>query len=310
MEAVVEQLNSLFPLEHKIGYPTHYSLSHDSVRRIKKSRLSFVGGTNLLSPKRYLRARKNQWAIGCIGSLVLRNHSVLLGCGWKDYHSQINLRGRLFYRIILSKTLLHSVRDSSSEKKLHELGITNVINTGCPTLWKLTPEHCGSIPVEKAERVVFTLTDYRRHPQSDAEMIRLLLTMYDKIFFWIQGARDFKYLKTLISGEELKKIALIGTSLSQYDQLLLEPEKIDYVGTRLHAGIRAIQKKHRAIIIGIDSRAIEKHKDFNLAVVERGKTAELAERIRTPFRTKLILPTEKIEAWKAQFNVSESGQGS
>ena len=46
-------------------------------------------------------------------------------------------------------------------------------------------------------------------------------------------------------------------------------ENIDYVGTRLHAGIRALQHKKRTIIIGIDNRAIEKAKDFNLTVIDR-----------------------------------------
>ncbi len=34
---------------------------------------------------------------------------------------------------------------------------SNVSNTGCPTLWRLTPEHCKSIPRRKGARVVTTL---------------------------------------------------------------------------------------------------------------------------------------------------------
>jgi polysaccharide pyruvyl transferase WcaK-like protein len=310
MDAVAEQLNLLFPHEHKVGYPTHYPLSLKAIRRIKKSRMSFVGGTNLLSSNIHLRSRKNQWSIGQIGAFILKKHVILLGCGWKNYQQPNNWKSRLFYQTLLSASHLHSVRDSYSEKKMHDLGFANVVNTSCPTLWKLTTEHCAAIPREKAANVVFTLTDYRRHPEADTAMIHLLFNLYDKIYFWIQGAGDLAYLRTLANNEDLKKITLIGPSLHEYDQLLLDADNLDYIGTRLHAGIRAMQKKRRSIIIGVDNRAIEKRNDFNLTVIERDNPAKLSEMIEMPFNTKLILPTEKIAAWKAQFSTPESGLAS
>ena len=38
------------------------------------------------------------------------------------------------------------------------MGIQNVLNTGCPTMWRLTPEYCATIPTQKAKNVVFTLS--------------------------------------------------------------------------------------------------------------------------------------------------------
>lgn len=304
MDAVTEQLNLLFPFEHKVGYPTHYPISLKAIRNIKKSRMVFVGGTNLLNSKLNIRGKKNQWAIGLLGAQLLRNHAILLGCGWGNYQQACSKKSQLFYRMLLSANHLHSVRDSYTENKMRDVGFTNVINTGCPTLWKLSPEHCATIPEEKADHAVFTLTDYRRQPKADTEMVQILFSLYDKVYFWMQGAGDLAYLKELINNEELNNINLIGPSLPEFDQLLLGDHKLDYVGTRLHAGIRAMQKKRRSIIIGVDNRAIEKRNDFNLNVIEREQMEKLSETIRTPFSTHITLPVEKINVWREQFNTS------
>ena len=64
---------------------------------------------------------------------------------------------------ILDSTYLHSVRDSYTEKKLKQIGIDNVINTSCPTMWRLTEEFCSHIPCKKQDTVVTTITDYRKN---------------------------------------------------------------------------------------------------------------------------------------------------
>lgn len=305
MDAVYGQSALLFPFEHKVAYPTHFPLSLRTIRKIKESQLIIVGGSNLLNSKINLRSKKNQWAVGFLDALFLRDRAVLFGCGWGKYQQACNLKGKLLYNTILSKSYLHSVRDSYSEVKLREIGLTNVINTACPTLWMLNGSHCRTIPTQKADHVVFTLTDYRRHPEADANFVRLLLSSYEKAYFWIQGANDIAYLKSLIDPSHLDKIHLTGPSLAEYDQLLLDEHSLDYVGTRLHAGIRAMQKKRRSIIIGVDNRAIEKRDDFNLMVVERQHIAEkLPQAIYSPFDTKINLPIDNINTWRKQFNPS------
>lgn len=304
MDAITEQLNLLFPHEHKVRYPTHYPLSGKAIRRIKKSSMIFVGGTNLLSSNIFLRGKKNQWAIGQIGAMMLKEHAILFGCGWKNYQEPSSKIARLFYKTILSSRYIHSVRDSYTEKKIRELGIDNVVNTGCPTLWKLTPAHCASIPTDKADRVVFTITDYRRNPAADSQMIMTLLSLYDKVHFWMQGSNDLTYLNTLVGRAELNKIELVGPALSEYDALLSSGQTLDYIGTRLHAAIRALQHKHRSIIIGVDNRALEKRSDFNLTVLEREKIETLADLVTSPVHTRLALPIETINSWRRQFNPS------
>ena len=77
---------------------------------------------------------------------------------------------------------------------------------------------------------------------------------------------------------------------------------IDYVGTRLHAGIHALNNKVRSIIIAIDNRAIEMGKDFKLPVLERTNIElYLREQINSSDSIVLELPWDKIEEWKGQF---------
>ena len=56
----------------------------------------------------------------------------------------------------------------------------------------------------------------------------------------------------------------MSPTLEAFDNLLESEIDLDYIGTRLHAGIRAIQKKRRSIIIGVDNRALEMQKTLIL----------------------------------------------
>ena len=46
--------------------------------------------------------------------------------------------------------------------------------------------------------------------------------------------------------------------------------EFDYVGTRLHAGILALNYRKRTLIIAVDNRAAEMKTDINLPVIARG----------------------------------------
>jgi polysaccharide pyruvyl transferase WcaK-like protein len=298
-------LDELFPLLHKISYPTHYPLGLGSVRRIKKgSRLVLVGGTNLLSSYVDIRPSRNPWSVSYLESLILNKKVILLGCGWHAYLKQPTLGARLFYRSILSRNYVHSVRDSYSEGMLRKAGILNVINTGCPTMWGLSEQHCLSIPTKKSRDVIFTLTDYCRSPKDDLNFINLLKSSYEKIYFWVQGTGDLAYLSSLWGSKIDIDFHVLNPSLASFDHVLKSSESLDYVGTRLHAGIRALQMKRRAIIIGVDNRAIEKRRDFNLEVVDRGDFERLKFLISENFSTNIKLKNENISHWKSQFLIS------
>ena len=77
---------------------------------------------------------------------------------------------------------------------------------------------------------------------------------------------------------------------------------VDYVGTRLHAGIHALNHKIRSIILAVDNRATEMGRDVNLPVIQRSEISEtLEKKIQSEFATEIQLKQENIERFKAQF---------
>lgn len=301
MDAVMLHLENMFQQQQFCHFPTHYALAPKTLKKAWKNPLAFVGGTNLLRNYWRYRARKNQWAIGFFDAFRMQP-AILMGAGWNSYASTPEWKAKVFYRRGLSQQYIHSVRDNYSLEKLKACGVNNVLNTGCPTLWQLTPEHLAEVPTAKADKVIFTLTDYSRDLDKDVQLVECLQRHYKKLYFWAQGSEDNQYFDELIAlkPELFKPIERIPTNLKSYNHLL-QTQMIDFIGTRLHAGIRALQLKKRVIIIGIDNRALEMHKDFNLPVVERHDLSTLEQRINTVWQPEIRLPVDAIQAWKAQF---------
>ena len=73
------------------------------------------------------------------------------------------------------------------------------------------------------------------------------------------------------------------------------------MGTRLHGGIRALQKQVRCVILGVDNRAKEKEKDFRIKVIDRNEVEKLSELINSSFKTEIEIPIDEINRWKSQF---------
>lgn len=225
---------------------------------------------------------------------------LLMGVGWGLYDESPNMYTKCFLKYVLSSNYVHSVRDSYTKQKLTSLGITNVVNTACPTMWKLDKSLCSSIPHNKARNVVSTITDYDFNPQMDFYMLDQLIKSYEQVFVWIQGQNDLKLLKHYRNFEKLK---IIDNSFDAYTDFLGSNNDVDYVGTRLHAGIHALNFKKRSIIISIDNRAEEIAKDTNLPVLKREDLMQrLLPMINSRFSTDIKLPTDKISLWKKQFS--------
>lgn len=228
------------------------------------------------------------------------NNVLLMGVGWGLYDKFPNMYTRCFLKYVLSSNYIHSVRDSYTKKKLMCLGITNVVNTACPTMWKLDKHLCSLIPHNKARNVVSTITDYDFNPQMDFYMLDQLVKSYEQVFVWLQGQNDLKLLKRYRNFEKLK---IIDNSFDAYTDFLRSNNDVDYVGTRLHAGIHALNFKKRSIIISIDNRAEEIAKDTNLPVLKREDLMQkLLPMINSGFSTDIKLPTDKISLWKKQFS--------
>lgn len=279
-----------------IDISVHEQPTSEDELNVQQAKYRFVCGTNLLTS--HIEEWWN-WRLpnGLRRKLKYRN-VILLGVGWKNYEEKCSYYSRMIYRSILNPTVLHSVRDSYTEKMLKQVGIENVINTGCPTMWSLTPEFCSTIPEKKARNVITTITDYRQDTKHDNLMLEILSRHYEHIYLWIQGRRDEAYLKNLRIPSNLQ---LIPASLKAYEEYLLR-KNVDYVGTRLHAGIYALNHQVRSIIVAVDNRAIEIGKDTNLLVVERDKIElELEKWINSSWKTDIHLQQENINVFKAQF---------
>ena len=85
-------------------------------------------------------------------------------------------------------------------------------------------------------------------------------------------------------------------TIEAYNEILRKP-KIDYIGTRLHAGVRALQNNVRTLILAVDNRAIEIGKDVNLNVIKREDVEDSLFFITNNYITDIKLPQENINKW-------------
>ena len=76
---------------------------------------------------------------------------------------------------------------------------------------------------------------------------------------------------------------------------------IDFIGSRLHGGIRALNYKRRALIIGVDNRATEINRDTNLPFISRENIEHANKWINSVSKTEIHLPNDNINEWKSQF---------
>lgn len=293
-DGVIKNLDWILNKNFVANVSTHTPLNLVYIKHLKDYDLKFVCGSNLLMGK--LNGLFRQWDISFKSAIGLKG-CILVGAGWWKYNDKPNWYTKMLYKKILNKNAIHSVRDEYTKKMLESIGITNVINTGCATMWQFTPEFCKSIPTRKSDTVVFTLTDYKKNIESDKALIDMLLKHYNRVCYWVQGEKDYDYLKELGNYENIE---IINGDLQAYDEFL-ENNMCDYVGTRLHGGIRALQKKRRTIIIAIDNRAEEKKKDFNIPCVSRFDLKGIEKMISEEFITDIYIPLENIKRWKAQF---------
>ena len=295
MQAVQKHLEDVFPEAHICRGFTHFYNSWPSYQLFRMSRFRFVGGTNLLSSH---MLRYKQWKINLIDRVLLKK-VILMGVGWWQYQGKPDLYTQYLLSHILDPEATHSVRDSYTREMLADIGIHNVVVTGCPTIWDLSDDHCSRIPRDKAQSVVFTLTDYSRDPRMDRKFVNTLFELYESVYFWPQGTGDSEYLESLGASGKIHRVL---PHLSSYENFLKNKlDQLEYVGTRLHAGIRAMQAGRRTVIIGIDNRAVEMGLDFGIPVCQRSNLGELPEMLNTPFSTRIRVPVQTIRCWKEQF---------
>lgn len=292
MDAVWEVVQTLFSDTAFLRTPTHRRVTLSEMALGRKAAFSIVGGTNIL--KSHMLVRGN-WRITPLDYLAWRD-VVLLGVGWQQYGGgKADAPTRLFFRSVLSKTMLHSVRDLHTYENLRH-HVPNVIYTACPTMWMLDRQRCRTIPVRKARNAIFAVTYYRPAPEEDRRVFEILKRHYETVYFWPQQSHDLPYVREI----GIRDFVPISPEITAYDRLLDE-EDVDFVGARLHGGIRALQRGRRALIIPVDNRAAEISFSTALPVAARTEPASIERWITHPQPTVITLPTDAIEMWKDQF---------
>lgn len=300
-DSIKRELKDIIGNDFLVEYATHTPVSHWYQNTIKnptykycqEAKYKFIAGTNILQ-YHMMRPWAN-WNINIFNCKPYRN-SILVGVGINPNRPTMDAYTKHLYKKVLTPNYIHSARDEKTKRAIESLGF-QAINTGCATTWMLTEKHCAKIPTVKAPNVIFTLTDYNKDPVNDQLLIDILLSNYDRVSYWVQGAEDLSYLNSLRNTDQ---ITIIPPHLPAYQQALTS-NKVDYIGTRLHAGIFAMQNLVRSVIISIDNRTRDMQESCCLNTIERQNLKNLPELIHSHIATKIKLNESGIKAWKGQF---------
>lgn len=300
MECVRKELQFILKDNFEYTLPTHVSPFHwyqvwrNSIRLQSYSdcKLKFIGGSNILCKD--LLTHYPQWNINWFNCKPLAG-SIGVGIG-AGAGEQTNWYTRKMYQRILSHDYYHSVRDERTMDFVESLGL-KAINTGCVTMWMLTPEFCKTIPTNKSQQVVFTLTKRGDRDERDQFLIDTLNENYHEVYFWPQGIEDYGYFHKF---SNIENITVLQADKDAYDEFLTNNDT-DYVGTRLHGGIYAMRHGRRAIIISIDERAREINKSNHLNCIDFNNLVELPGYINSEFETSVKMDSAAISRWKNQF---------
>lgn len=271
-----------------------YLYRRKAFKTIENADYKFLCGTNAL----YVNMLRPvpSWNINIFNTNLVKN-TICLGIGIGVNGSEANWYTRNLYNKVLSHDYIHSTRDEKAKNFLEKLGF-KAVNTGCPTLWGLTDEHCKGISEKKSENAVFTLTGYDIDIENDKKMVEIILKNYNEVYFWPQCLDDYYYLQKLDVDNSIK---IVTPNVSSYDRIL--NGNIDYIGNRLHGGIYALQHKCRSIIISIDYRAEEMKNNYSIPCIKREDiTSTLENTINSQWNTQIKgLDFDLISEWKSQF---------
>lgn len=302
-ESVMKILSDLFPKIEIRRITTHGWITEDDKYLINNSICAFVGGTNILTSDIKKSGRLTPPKSRRNYIFPKFSNIVLLGVGWDKYDkSAFDIYTSIYYSRIFKWKFYQSVRDTYSKNKLRKLYFGKVINTCCPTVWNLNTEYVNKFE-DSYNKVLFTLTDYDRDNVKDSALIQIILASKQKeIFYFPQGSQDIEYLKSLnIYKNNVSKIQILDNTFDAFIKFV-DNNEFNYIGTRLHGGIRCLQREMPTLIIGLDNRALEIQRDINLNVIKRGDIIAIKNWIEGKFiPPSLKLPYANIKKWKDQF---------
>jgi Polysaccharide pyruvyl transferase len=293
--AVDRELRRLFEQAYWLRISTHVPMQPEHLRGLRNCQHLFVGGTNLLTSK--MRSYK-QWKITWRDAWRIRR-AILLGVGWWQYQEEPDWHTRFALRGALSSRTLHSVRDEYTRKKLASIGIINVVNTGCPTMWPLAGFDSDRVPAGKSDTALVMLTDYMTNPELDSRLLTLVTASYKRVYLWPQGRKDLEYVATLNI-----PVTTLRHSLAALNEFLQSGIRFDYIGTRLHGGVHCLLAGNRTLILELDNRAREIARDTGLPTAARDDFDFIRRWITGPTGLRIKMNTVAIEQWRSQFRDS------
>lgn len=292
-EAVMEHVSSTLPDWDLVRLSIHQPLGRIHRNILKAAKVKIVGGSNVASATMHPYLKQNRWNLKLhdFGSV---DEFLYMGAGWAGHEAKSNFLGEKFVKGFSAKApAMHSFRDSLTCEKAKKFGIKNGINTGCPTTWTISSDNVFQ-PKGRGKLAVTTLTDNTKNTELDKALLSELKKNYETVYIWFQGLLDEDYFNSL----GVKGVHPLRCSLKGYTDFLADnADNLEYVGTRLHGGIRALQNNVRTIILAVDHRAIDMAKDFNLPVCPLN-TVENFSSIFEGVKRKVTIPVTNVETWK------------
>ena len=282
-DSVRRELTGMFPNSTISSFPTQEFWGMEDRDKSRTIDFFIFGGSNILSHNFPLNF---QWNVSPFDLNRMLGRFHLMGVGkWQD--GELKPYARALWKKVLDSGI-HSVRDSNTREMLGEIGV-DAINTSCPTMWRLQTHYEFS----KKSKVVATLTDYKKNPERDKNIVQFLQEEYDEVVFWPQGSGDFGYIQSVA------KVATIAERNLHTLDSLLSTNEYDYFGTRLHAGIRALQHGVKAMIVPVDNRSRDIGKDTGLLVANSLRASEF-RKLRNTMALDLQIPLSAVDAWKRE----------
>ncbi|MBI5371161.1 MAG: polysaccharide pyruvyl transferase family protein [Sphingobacteriales bacterium] len=301
-DAVMKILSEIFQKHEILRISSHEWFAKKQKKILNGSLLNIMGGTNVLTsdirnfPRMTPEKKKGFYLFPGFNNLVL------LGTGWEKYQSKPDWATIIYYYRILNKKYFHSVRDEYSLNQLKKAYVPNVLNTSCPTTWELDRDFINVFQ-PNYNSIFFTLTNYYPNHTIDNNLLKYIFDSgQSNLIFFPQTAVDLDYLSSLENYRNNKsKIKILKTEYSEFLHFV-HSEKFNYIGSRLHAGIRCLQLGNPTLIFAVDNRALEIRKDTGLNILARTDFTLLQKWIKGEYRPERIqLPEDNISIWKKQF---------
>lgn len=269
---------------------SHYK---NSIKEPKDSR-KILCGSNILS-----REMEKTGQLLFSDILSEFQNICLMGAGIREFEigDPISSYTQSLLRFLLCGRTIHAVRDEKTKSFLEQIGIHNVVRTGCPSLWSLTAQRCEKIPQRKGRNVLTALESRSESLLEDRNLLKILKEEYETVSIWVRDKENLEYLQKL---GNLKEYTLIPGTFQALNETLTG-QNIDYIGTHIQAGIQNLAMLNRSLIISDTDYAQALRQEMHLPVLKRSMQKEVEAWLTAPYETHILLPEENIKHWKAQF---------